>query len=119
VTGQDGSGSPEKTLAPPIHFRRLLFDFDVAMHNDHKRTKVGVSSSVRRSRIWDRYTAIVKVRYGGTTWLMRPVAVASFPVPVEVDSRPNDQRHQVTFFWTFVVRTGTIDQIICNGCGPH
>ena len=70
LTGQEESGRPENNWAPANHFSVFLFDFDMAMHDDHERTKVCVRSSIRRSWIRDCYTTIVQIRYRSAAWLM-------------------------------------------------
>ena len=48
---QTGSGRPEKISAPAVHPVTCLLDFDMAMHNHHKRAKICVGTSVGGSWI--------------------------------------------------------------------
>src|SRR5262249_20224071 len=96
--------------------RSFLRDLDMAMHNDHKRTEVSVRSSVRGARIRDQVIAVIDVRGRSTAWLVSPVPVAAFPVPVEITAGSDHQSHEMAFLGTLVVRAGGVDQVV-RQCG--
>jgi len=84
----------------------------VAMHYNHECAKVGVRSTVSSARIVDDMPAIIKVRYGCSTRLVCPAAIAPLAIPVKVPARRNHQCYEMTLLGTFVVCGGTIDKAV-------
>src|ERR1051326_4370940 len=80
-----GFRRPENTNAPAIHFP--LGDFDVAMHDHHKRAEVRIGTPVSRAWIRDQHSTVVDVGSLRSARLVRPETVAALAIPVKVPSR--------------------------------
>src|SRR4029077_19937722 len=80
--------------------------------------KVCVHPAIGSTGIRNGYATVIHVRHGGTTRFVRPQAVAALPIPVEVYPRSNNQGHQVPFLRTFIVRGGSVNEVVLHGCWP-
>src|SRR6185369_8171011 len=87
-------------------------DLHVPVHDNHERAEVGIETAIGGSRVGYQLAAVVDLGRLGTSRLVRPVAVASLAVPVEVPARAHDQGYQVAFVRALVVRIGRVDELV-------
>src|SRR6202008_4672387 len=110
-----GFGRPENASIPATALDSA--DLDVAMLDDHEAAKLRIYAAIRGSRIADQRTHAVDVRCRRRAGLVRPQAVTSKSVPVEIQRGCDEQSNEMAFLWT--CRLVRLHECVAYCCGAH